>query len=354
MKNVLLLYSEVLFYKIRVFNKLSSELENKGYKLYVWSERFASTSESSHFERIETKMTAFNYLRVLRDCKIDFVIHSLWALANIPFYLFSVLTSLIMQKKLIYYGHGLNLQDRDKRWKITLRNVLYLFFDRVLLYSSDQIKYLWKVHHQKIYIANNTLDISGYENFVNRDRAELKRKYGIAQEKIVLFSGRIQKRKKLEVLTAIFVKHKEVFSDTALVIVGPDLPDHLGATIRGVENIRYLGPVYDQAAINEIFYMSDVFCIPGANGLGLVEAMYWGNPVLTLDVLHGPEICFLKDGYNGYITKDENHLFEALKAVLGDSELRSRLSEAARKTAVEEASVEKMIQGFYNVLNSFR
>jgi len=36
MKNILLLYPEMLFYKISIFNKLSAFLEKRGYNLIIW------------------------------------------------------------------------------------------------------------------------------------------------------------------------------------------------------------------------------------------------------------------------------------------------------------------------------
>jgi glycosyltransferase involved in cell wall biosynthesis len=141
-------------------------------------------------------------------------------------------------------------------------------------------------------------------------------------------------------------------SGIALLIVGPGISAENLAKIKKKNNIHYLGPVYDEDKMSEIFYMSDVFCIPGAIGLGFVEAFYWGKPVITMDVTHGPEVFYLNNGSNGYIVNTEDQLQEKIIRVLGDKFLYAQLSSSARQTFIQNASLEKMFQGFYDVLSS--
>jgi glycosyltransferase involved in cell wall biosynthesis len=353
MKNILLLHPRLLFYKIRIYNQLSLELERIGYKLYIWYPEIQKANEPVNFEAIEIKMSARNFIKVVSEKKIDFVMNILSK--RRPFlgiYLFSLFYSKLINIKTIYYGHGLDVSSRNKKWKVYLQNIIHLLFDRILLYGENEKKYLWKINKNKAFVAGNTLLLRGYEILTNTGKGELRGKYNIKEEKVVLFCGRIEQRKRIDILIDIFVQKYRNQLDVCLVIVGPGLSEKHQSIAKQITNIYYLGPVYDEAVINELFYLSDVFCVPGSLGLGLVEAMYWGNPILTMNVLHGPEICYLKDGFNGYIVNDKVQIIHKLDLLIGNDSLRNKLSINARETIIKEATLERMFKGFYDVLES--
>ena len=54
----------------------------------------------------------------------------------------------------------------------------------------------------------------------------------------------------------------------------------------------------------KFFRVSNVVINPGAVGLHLLDAFAAGLPMVTMaDSRHGPEISYLADGYNGYLTR---------------------------------------------------
>lgn len=351
MKNILLLHPTMLFYKVRIYNKLSEELLKKGYNLIVWCNDIQSANETVLFGYVNDQMNIKNFLSNVRKFKIDVIINILSGISILPFYLLSMITAKLLCIKIIYYGHGLDLRSLGTKWKPFLQNFILLLFDGILLYTPNEKKYLWKRHHEKIVIAYNTLVLSGYDELVHCDKKVFKEKYGIIQDKIILFCGRIQPRKRLDILLKMFLENKAKFGNVALLIIGPGLSVEDEKLSEEYCNIYYLGAVYEERKLNEIFFMSDIFCIPGQNGLGLVEAMYWGKPVFTMPEKHGPEIYYLKNGKNGYLVKNENLLCKEILNVLYDGDLYSKLSVNARRTAVEEASLERMFNGFFDILS---
>lgn len=98
--------------------------------------------------------------------------------------------------------------------------------------------------------------------------------------------------------------------------------------------------------------MSDVFCVPGSLGLGIVEAMYWGLPVLTMDVIHGPEAMYIRNGYNGFILENMHEIAKMIFYLFVNPALLSVLGTNARSTVLNEAGIERMFSGFYEVLSS--
>jgi glycosyltransferase involved in cell wall biosynthesis len=353
MKNILMLHPKLLFYKIRIYNLLSIELEKRGYRLHVWSSDVSVSKEPILFCEIHERMDVKRFIAIIRELKIDIVINILSGVALIYFYLASTFIAKCFGIKLVYYGHGLDLRSLNNMPKYFIHNFKHFFFDRILLYSANEINYLWKIHHNKVYVAHNTLALSKYNDISNLNKKLLKSKYQIRHNKLVLFCGRIETRKKLDVLLNMFRDKGRELPDSGLVIIGDGLSEKHQELITGAENIYYMGPIYDENVIGEVFHMCDVFCIPGHMGLGLVEAMYWSKPVLTLNGNHAPEICYLKNGYNGYLIKNESGLFPVLKEVLTNADLLDILSKGARKTYLEEATIERMFQGFYDVLDSF-
>jgi glycosyltransferase involved in cell wall biosynthesis len=96
-----------------------------------------------------------------------------------------------------------------------------------------------------------------------------------------------------------------------------------------------------------------VYCLPGAIGLSIVDAFYCGLPVVTENVVHGPEIMYLKDGVNGFITPvgDIPQLTAMLKMLLTDDVLRRRFSLAAKSEIMTNGHIDRMCEGFRDALN---
>src|SRR5512133_2258519 len=93
MKNILLLYPEMLFYKITIFNKLSTYLEQRGYKLIIWYRKIYDPNKECAFNFVrDTPMTLKNYGRIIKENKIEAVINILFKKdPGYLFYIFSIL-----------------------------------------------------------------------------------------------------------------------------------------------------------------------------------------------------------------------------------------------------------------------
>ncbi|MGC9196720.1 MAG: glycosyltransferase family 4 protein [Syntrophobacteraceae bacterium] len=189
----------------------------------------------------------------------------------------------------------------------------------------------------------------GYEELERKSKKYIKTQYGISEKYIVLFTGRISRRKNFPLFFEMFNRYFAGSREIGFVVIGPGLN---AQTVKTAPNFHYLGPIYDEPRINELFYISDIFCVPGSLGLAIVEAMYWGLPVLTLDVFHGPEAMYLRDGYNGFILKNMHEIAKTILYLFADRNLLKTLGANARATILKEASLERMFSGFYEVLSS--
>ncbi|NJK86683.1 MAG: glycosyltransferase family 4 protein [Bacteroidales bacterium] len=250
----------------------------------------------------------------------------------------------------INWTHGLNLGDANNELKNSVFRLLHNLSDAIVLYSPNEKKYIRQKNHEKCFVAANTLNFNTFTD-ISETKEEIKKSYNIPFEKIVLFVGRIQPRKRLDDLLEVFSTNTE---NVGLVIVGPGLTPKQKKVIEHSDSIHYLGAIYDNYEINRIHKMSDIFCIPGANGLGLNLAMYWGLPCITYkNIPHGPEIWYLKDSYNGYALENDNS--EALKTAIFDllshHETLREMSENARRFIIKEGNINNMFSGFINAVN---
>jgi glycosyltransferase involved in cell wall biosynthesis len=218
---------------------------------------------------------------------------------------------------------------------------------RLVLFSEDEKKRVPATQRWKVKVANNTLNFRDMpEVFATKE--DLKKIWGIPFRKVVLFSGRIQARKRIGHLLRAF-EHAD-FAEYGLVVVGPGELAGLKAWAQRHQNAVILGPQYDPQRVAEIFKMADVFCIPGAVGLSINQAFFWGLPIVTEVAQHGPEICYLRDGENGFMVKDANQLACRLLELLRDDGLRRRMSMNARATILREGSIETMTDGFFDAI----
>ena len=350
MKNILLLYPDMLFYKIPIFNKLSAYLEIRGYNLIIWYRHISDPNNERSFNYIDhTSMTSKSYTQVIEENKIDAVINILFKSdPGYYFYFTSILKTKALKIPMIFYGHGIDKQ-KDQRWRNILYNLTYFLFDGIILYTPGEKSKLWEIFHYKITCANNTLDMEDLN--IQETKDQIKIRYKINSPKIILTTGRLQGRKKIEILSDIFIHDYKNSPEVGWVIVGPDLSYEIKKSIDGITNIYYLGPVYEKLKMAEIFTMADLYCIPGALGLGIIEALYWGLPVLTMNVNHGPEAYYLRNGSNSLIAKDADQLKLMINDILTDDNKRLNFSINARKVFHEEATLDKMFDGFSLQLN---
>jgi glycosyltransferase involved in cell wall biosynthesis len=158
----------------------------------------------------------------------------------------------------------------------------------------------------------------------------------------------MQKRKRLDDLFAAFkILNRD---DTGLILVGPDTDGLLG-NIQG-RNIYKVGPVYGSERL-ELLSAADIFCLPGAVGLSIVDAFHCGLPFVTEAGDESPEIMYLKDGVNGFIVPRGNieELKSKLELLLDDSDLRNRLACEAKHEISTNGHIDKMCDGFRRALD---
>jgi glycosyltransferase involved in cell wall biosynthesis len=166
-----------------------------------------------------------------------------------------------------------------------------------------------------------------------RNPLPFRAKWGLADQVVLLYIGRVSREKDLDVLhkcyRAICSGHRNV----ALVIAGdgPYLED-LKAQMRDLPKVIFTGFVEGEA-LADIYGSGDIFAFPSTTdtyGTVLLEAQASGLPVVVSDE-GGPKEVII-DGETGIVTraKDPESFGEALVRLISDADLRRSMGQKGR------------------------
>jgi len=183
--------------------------------------------------------------------------------------------------------------------------------------------------------------------FTPRPRAEARAALGLgSSDRILLFVGRIQRLKGLEILLRAFARLNDL--DARLLIVGgqPGTTHesreitrlhHLAARLGIAERTTFVGAVAHERL--PLYYAAaDATVMPSSYesfGLVAVESLACGTPVVATRV--GGLTSIVRDGETGFLVpwRDAELFAERLRRVLEDEPLRQRLADHARESVLE-------------------
>ncbi|PYN57063.1 MAG: hypothetical protein DMD94_05505 [Candidatus Rokuibacteriota bacterium] len=335
-------------YRVPIYGYLSSYLRRYGFDLTVVSDGIeVGNPHIVDFQCTEMPLSAFSIARFIYRRQVEVIIDYMELRHSYLFPTYLIAKG-IMRRKIVYWGQGCDLAATDA----VLKNLAYrselAMCDAIILYADHLKKYVPRRFHKKLFVANNTLHL-GYRGLpTDVQKEDILQKYGIKTRKNIICVGRIQKRKRLERLFEAFVHMNR--PDVGLILVGPD-PDRILEKFTG-DNIYKLGSLYGDAKF-DILSSADVYCLPGAVGLSIVDAFHCGLPFVTEDGDESAEMMYLKNGVNGFITPRGNiaELAHTLRLLIDDNALRRRLSDAARREVADNGNIDKLAAGFRDALD---
>lgn len=206
-------------------------------------------------------------------------------------------------------------------------------------------------------IIPNGIDLKKFTN-TQKSLPELS-----VNKPVIIFVGRMVKRKGFPVLLQAFRKLKEKFPMSILFAVGDGPMLKLYKTIVSdfglSSSVQFYGSV-SQDALAQLYRSSTVFCAPSqegeAQGIVLLEAMASGVPVIASKIKAYQEL--IKDGENGllFLLDDSAHLAHLLSQLLKTPALQKHLKENGYKTALDyswEKIVKKVIDYYQELLDNF-
>lgn len=211
-------------------------------------------------------------------------------------------------------------------------------------------------------VLSNGIDL---ERFHPADsKSETRRKFNLPDKPIILYSGRVDKDKSVDVLVR------------AMAVVLKKIPAHLffvgsGERIEEIKNlVRELGLEsnvtfqgwinYKSADFPLIYQTADLFASASTietQSIVMLEALASGLPIVASAAGSFPE--FVKDGENGFLfpVGDENKMAQRVIEVLEDKKLRAVLCRGSRFKAEEHESnrcLERFLFTYKEIIKNYR
>ena len=212
--------------------------------------------------------------------------------------------------------------------------------DRVIVISDeigDELIAAGFTPEQLVRVENG-VDIDHFAPVALSERAHLRRILGLNDGPVVIFTGRLDREKRVDLLISQWQRIVDEIEGATLLIVG-DGPERAALTRAAPAGVRFVGRVND---VTPYLLASDVFVLPSeTEGLSnsLLEAMASGLAVVCTKVGGAGDII---DHYgNGVLVApgDGPALGEALIELLGDGRLRGTLGVSARVSMIEGFSL---------------
>jgi len=268
-------------------------------------------------------------------------------------------------------GGFINLSLSNTVWKKWF--YLKLVEDSVLKYASairftaslerEQSKYLRRFQVPSFIVPNG---FQPDEFAALPERIAARTLFNLdEQTMIILYLGRLDPRKGLEVVIRALPPVLKQMSNVELVLAGPDFG--VEASLREMvtemglsTKVRFLGYV-PPARRNALFSTADVLVLatrPGENfGNAAVEAMFAGVPVLLSDNV-GISLEVAADGSGLVVPLREEAVAAALLEMLGDGEKRIHMGQlaaaAARRRYDIDTVARQMIMAYEDILTGRR
>ncbi len=223
------------------------------------------------------------------------------------------------------YTHYLNLLDIKTvdevgRKVVAVASKAFLRKSMSVIAPSEKTRDLLLRYGVKapIHIIPTGLDLDRFSRFhMDPTRVDaLKASYGLTDEKIILYVGRIAEEKSLDVVIDAFAKAIKTHPNYRLLIVGkgPGEKDILKQieTLALDDRIIYCGPK-PRNEVPDYYHMADLFVsasLSETQGVTFIEALASQTPIMARhdEVLDG----LLLEGETGYFFEDGNDFAHAL------------------------------------------
>jgi len=208
--------------------------------------------------------------------------------------------------------------------------------------KRELMKY-YNVPEEDIAVIPQGVNLDEFRPLQDKDLADLKKKYGIQEEDIVLIIVATEFHRKglaelIKSLSIVKSERKNKNSLKLLVVgAGKNIPFDYFRFIEKLDlknDIIFTGHVKD---LNEHYNLADIFVFPTKYegfGIPVVEAMAAGLPVVTTNTAAGEDA--VEPGKNGLLIDDPTNVMEIaekMSILIEDENLRKQMGRNARRTA---------------------
>ena len=245
------------------------------------------------------------------------------------------------------------LTNKLIKFILSCRNRIYRIADGFISISSAiRAEYeVCGVNHERVASIFNGVDLKKFCPINLEKKPALRRKLNIPDKKIIIYTGKLNQGKGLQVLLRAWNRalQRGSITDLHLVLVGSGVNQYLSCEEelrdyvdknRLKDFVTFTGNVRN---VQEYLQASDFFTLPSESEAmpnALIEAMAVGLPVIVTAA--GGIKDIIEAGKNGIMIEvnDENALVESILKFFHDPDEANRLGNAGRKTVIKRFSLE--------------
>ncbi len=196
------------------------------------------------------------------------------------------------------------------------------------------------VPRERIFVATNSV----------ADRpADRPQRTPIVDVPTVLFVGRLQRRKHVDLLLRACAEMRPTQPRLIVVGDGPERPRLESLAQKVFPSTEFVGARHG-GELESYFARADLFVLPGTGGLAVQEAMAHALPVLVAQG-DGTQDDLVRPG-NGWQIRPDDYaaLVAALGTALSNTERLRRMGQESFRIISEEANLHTMVGGFLDAL----
>ncbi|HSM24611.1 MAG TPA: glycosyltransferase family 4 protein [Anaerolineaceae bacterium] len=197
---------------------------------------------------------------------------------------------------------------------------------------------------EQVYIAKNATSPAPQTDPPQRSY------FSIARKPIVLYVGRLQKRKRIDSLINVCGKLPENIQPELWIVGNGEIRDELEGLAKSVyPNTRFWGQKFGEE-LESIFIKADLFVLPGTGGLAVQQAMSFALPVVVAEG-DGTQSDLVNEtnGWN-ILPNDENQLHEVILEALTSPEKMHEKGLAGYEKVKNSVNIENMVSVFMKAI----
>ena len=365
MKKIVILSKFLIQYRNEFFNLLNIELAKHGIELELIYGKSTNT-DAKKKDEVDIDWAKFIPNRILKIGKTellwqpclkylkdkDLVIVEGANKLVINYYL--MIARHFSKYKLAFWGHGRNLQENIGSFRNRFK---YLFLNQCdwwFGYTKGTKSFLMANNYPecKITVVQNTIDTLSLRKFYSDikecETNELKDQLGIKGSNTGIFCGGMYHEKRLDFILEICQRVKNEIPEFNMIFIGSGTESGKVLEASNKNNwIHYVGPKFGKDRV-KYFKISSIQIMPGLIGLGILDSFALETPIITTEYpFHSPEIEYLENGINGFITKD--NIYDYSQTVINTLKTKKYiyLIEGCKSSA-EIYTIETMVENFKN------
>ncbi|WP_421892759.1 glycosyltransferase [Marinoscillum sp.] len=268
--------------------------------------------------------------------------YSNWNLTSICFLLFK-------KRKVIFWGHGYNREDKGGKNKLSviLKRKFGQRAEKIITYTQGGKIFLQRIglEADKIFVAWNSIERTQFQYTQQVSIRKFKNRK-------VAFIGRLIPEKGVELALEVFERVKH-YGFSMEVIGGGDALESLR---EAYPEVVFHGSLNDIRVINDVLSECTFLICPGYLGLNIVDALNNLLPIISVadgidQVFHSPEYEYIQ-GRECFISVDAlkvSAFEEAIKQMVEDYHQYDKKVQSIRDVS-NQVSLERMVEGFTKAL----